>query len=99
MASIVYPVGKPSTNPYVCLTDDDTDSLIKAFDKAKRKRLAKEIAKEIGVCRSYLYDLLTNKQIDLIRFGILCSVLNIKIITNEQLVDLFKFIENHVPTI
>ena len=99
MASITYPVGKPSTNPYVTLNADDTDALIKAFDKAKQTRLAKDIAKEIGVGRTYLYDLLTNKQIDLIRFGILCKVLKIKIITNKQLVDLFKFIENHVPTI
>ena len=98
MASITYPLGEKHTNPYVILTDNDTDSLIRAFDRKKRRVLAREIAQELGVGRPYLYQLLTSKRINLLRFGTLCQVLNIKLLKASQLDSLFTYIKTTVPT-
>tara|TARA_R100000152_G_C6704581_1_gene133392 strand:+ start:96 stop:371 length:276 start_codon:yes stop_codon:yes gene_type:complete len=82
MERIIYDFG--GNCPAVVLTEDDREQLRTALKKVN----VGQFAKSIGVGRSYIYDLLTNHRMELLRFAQLSKALDLQLLSKED-VDTF----------
>lgn len=92
MATISYSgYGKA---PVVILSDEDRDLLAEAVAAKQQLGITgKQLAEQAGVNRTYFYSLLTGNQVDLLRFAHVQKVLDIRLLTSDQIEEYLSHIK------
>ena len=79
MAIISYEFG--GNAPAVELNKQDKEKL----SQAVKRYGATKLAKDLGLCRSYIYDLLSFHKIELLRFSQVCKQLELSLLSKNQI--------------